>query len=253
RPTSARRAGTRAGTASSRRSLLATGVSTGHFRRTHEESSRVLRSASQATASQGRDDFALGRDGGPPGGRVEPVRRRGPELDVEAVERAQDPGNVASIGEPVVAAREVRLRLERALEIRELRVQDLARLPAAHGVVRTPQPVLEPLEPEPPKSALRRIVGPERGVRGALLQVLHDHARLRQYEPLILLVDRHTAERVLLVEPGGAVVEVDLDRVVAEALLGEDDPDAGRVRAALGRVEREHGGNLASPRALKPH
>ena len=53
---------------------------------------------------------------------------------------------------------------------------------------------------------------------------------------------RDTAGRVLLVEPGGSVGQVDLDDVHLEALLGEDDPDARGVRAARRVVEdKAHG------------
>src|SRR6266487_4975852 len=68
-------------------------------------------------ASQRGDDFALGRDRRPAGKALEAVRERRPELDVEAVDRPQDPRDVARVREPVLAAGEVRLRLERVLEI----------------------------------------------------------------------------------------------------------------------------------------
>ena len=48
--------------------------------------------------------------------------------------------------------------------------------------------------------------------------------------------DRDLAGRVQLVDPGGAVLEVDLDRLVVEPLLRERDAHAGAVRAA--RVRR---------------
>jgi len=63
----------------------------------------------------------------------------------------------------------------------------------------------------------------------ALLEVLHDYARLRQ-DDAALLQDRDPADRVLLVEPVGAVLQVDLDRLVGDLLLGEEDPNAGAVR-----------------------
>ena len=47
--------------------------------------------------------------------------------------------------------------------------------------------------------------------------------------------------RVLLVEPGGPVGEVDLDGLELDPLLGEDDPDARGVGTACGVVERDHG------------
>ena len=48
------------------------------------------------------------------------------------------------------------------------------------------------------------------------------------------------AARVQVVDPRRPVAQVDLDRLVVEALLGEDDPDAGAVRAR-GRVVQLHG------------
>src|SRR4029450_4965274 len=76
--------------------------------------------------------------------------------------------------------------------------------------------------------------------RVALLEVLHDHLGLRQDEPLVLLVDGHLAQRVLLVDQRRPVVEVDLDRLVRDPLLRERDPRARGVRATVGGVEGRH-------------
>ncbi len=82
----------------------------------------------------------------------------------------------------------------------------------------------------------------------ALLEVLHDHARLGQDEAVVLQ-DRDLSDRVLLVEPVGAVLEVDLDCLVRDRLLREENPNAGAVGAARRVVEREHAAMLfATPR-----
>src|SRR5204863_2114486 len=122
---------------------------------------------------------------------------------------------------------------------------------ATERVVLVAEPV-EAAEPEPPERPLGGIGRPQRRLREALLEVLHDHLGLGKDEAALLLVDGHAAERVLLVEPGGPVVEVDLDRVVVEALLGEDDPRAGRVGAAFGGVERRHAVSLSAAGTLEP-
>src|SRR4029450_2455050 len=72
----------------------------------------------------------------------------------------------------------------------------------------------------------------------ALLQVLHDHGRLRQAERA-LLEHRDLPHRVLLVQPRGAGGQVDHDRLVRDAFFGEQDPHPGAVRAPVGVVERE--------------
>src|SRR5579875_374570 len=51
----------------------------------------------------------------------------------------------------------------------------------------------------------------------------------------------HPSSRVLLVQPGGPVLEVDLDHLHLDPLLGQNDADAGAVGAASGVVERDHG------------
>src|SRR5205807_10514427 len=103
----------------------------------------------------GRDDCSLGGDRRPGGQALEPVGERRPELDVEAFNGAQDPGNVARVCEPVLAAGQIRLRLEGLLEVAELCVQRVARLAAADGVVSAAEPAVEALEPERPQRALR--------------------------------------------------------------------------------------------------
>ena len=96
-----------------------------------------------------------------------------------------------------------------------------------------------PEDPEPCERPVGRVGGEQRRLRVPLLEVLHDHRRLRQ-EPAVLLDDRNAAGLVLLVDPGGAFAQVDLDRLVLELLLDEHDADAGAVRAAGGVVERQH-------------
>jgi hypothetical protein len=79
----------------------------------------------------------------------------------------------------------------------------------------------------------------------ALVEVLVDHRGLREHEG-VLFQDGHASERVLLVDPFRAIVEVDLDRLVLDALLGEHDPDACAVGTAVRVVERDHRSILAS-------
>ena len=97
---------------------------------------------------------------------------------------------------PYSRPREVRLSLERAIELGELRVELLARpfVAAPHRVVGVAEPVVEALQPQPPERPLGRVGRPQRRLRVALLEVLHDHLGLRQHEPLVLLVDRNAAE-----------------------------------------------------------
>src|SRR2546422_5284938 len=52
-------------------------------------------------ASQRGDDFTLSRDRRPGGKALEPIGERGPQLDLEAVDRAQYPRDVARVREPV--------------------------------------------------------------------------------------------------------------------------------------------------------
>src|SRR6266511_1447925 len=186
------------------------------------------------------DELSLRGDRRPGAEALEPFADSGErlEIDAEPVAGAKDPGHVADVGEPVVAAAEKRLRLERPVELGQALVEP--RLPAAaESVVLVPEPV-EALEHEPPERPLGWVGGPQGRLGEALLEVLHDHLGLGQEEAALLFVDRHPAQRVLLVEPGWPVVEVDLDSVVVEALLGEDDPRPRGVRAALGGVERGH-------------
>src|SRR5205085_12219262 len=114
-------------------------------RRLRSPSTCARRTGRHAATTRSRrgDDFALGRDRRPLAETLEPVGERGPELDVEPVDRPQDPRNVARIREPVLAAGEVRLRLERVLEPGELAVQHVARLAATDGVVGVAEPVVE--------------------------------------------------------------------------------------------------------------
>src|SRR4029077_9341236 len=70
-------------------------------------------------------------------------------------------------------------------------------------------------------------------------EVLHDHGRLRK-RPAVLFDDRHAAGRVLSVDPGRPVVEIDLDRLELDALLAEDDPHPRAIGAARRVVQRDH-------------
>ena len=85
-------------------------------------------------------------------------------------------------------------------------------LPAPQGVVGTGQLVVAEDE-EPNEGTVGGIGGQQRRLRVALLEELHDHRRLRQRRAVVLLDHRDTSGRVLLVEPGGPVGEVDLDDV----------------------------------------
>jgi hypothetical protein len=69
----------------------------------------------------------------------------------------------------------------------------------------------------------------------ALVEVLHDRERLGEGEAV--LEHGHPPRRVELREPRRTVGEVDLDRLVGQALLPEDEPDAGAEGAGGGVVE----------------
>ena len=164
------------------------------------------------------------------------------ELDAEHVARAQEPRDERDVREPVLRAAEVRPLAEQRVEPAERGVERLGRavLPAPKGVVGTGQLVVAEDE-EPNEGAVGGIGGQQRRLRVALLEELHDHRRLRQRRAVVLLDHRDTSGRVLLVEPGGPVGEVDLDGLVLDALLGEDDPDPRDIGTACGVVERDHG------------
>src|SRR5262249_27396177 len=101
------------------------------------------------------------------------------------------------------------------------------------------EPDVEAVEPEPANRALRRIGGPQRRLGKPLVEILHDHERLRKDEAAVLFEHRYRPARVLCVEPTRTVREVDLDRLVAETLLRKDDPRPGTVGAA-GCVVEDH-------------
>ena len=105
---------------------------------------------------------------------------------------------------------EVRAPCESPVQLCELGIEDPGRLAVEDNAVVGPGKILEALEPKPYERALGRLRGKERRLRIALLEVFHDHARLRQDE-VPLLEHGHLPDRVLLVEPGGAVLELDLD------------------------------------------
>ena len=163
------------------------------------------------------------------------------QVDAQTRLGAEDPGQVRDVREPELPAGQEGPSREAIVEQGELVAEPVARvvLSAAQGVVRTAERV-EPLDEETPLGALGRVGRPERRLRIALLEVLVDDHRLGQDE-LVLFEHRHLAQRVLLVDPRGPVAQVDHDRLVVDALLGEDDPDPCAVRAAVGVVERDHG------------
>ena len=87
-----------------------------------------------------------------------------------------------------------------------------------------------PEDPQPRRRPPRRIGGQERRLGVPLLEVLVDHGRLRQH-PAVLLEHRNPPDRVQLVEPGRAVLEVDHDRLVREPFSAS----AMRTRAQYGQ------------------
>ena len=158
------------------------------------------------------------------------VRR---QLEAERIACTDDPRHVCDRREAVRR----RIELLQTLDERVL-------VAAAEGVVVVAQVVVEPIDPQALERPLRRIAREERGLGVPLLEVLHDHRRLRQDER-VFLEHRHLAGRILLVQPRGPVREVDLHRLVGEAFLREHDPHARAERAARGVVQRDH---ASSPR-----
>ena len=70
------------------------------------------------------------------------------------------------------------MRLQSRVEVAEPLVE-LRRLVAAERVVVVTETDREPVEPEPAERALGRVGRPERRLREPLVEVLHDHGRLR--------------------------------------------------------------------------
>ncbi len=105
----------------------------------------------------------------------------GIEPDAEHVAEAKDPRDERDVGEPVLAAAEPRRRREQRVEPRELLVEPHARvvLAAAEPVIRRGHLVL-PEDPQPRERTICGIGRQQRRLRVALLEVLHDHRRLRQ-------------------------------------------------------------------------
>ncbi len=167
------------------------------------------------------------------------------QIDARAPLRPDDPGDVGDVGLAELRAGEVGARRESRVQLRELVIEGLGRLPLEHDAVVGPGKLIEALEPKPNERALRRPRREERRLRMALLEVLHDHARFRQ-DDAALLEDGDLPYGVLLVEPDGAVFQVDLDRLVGDLLLREQDPNAGAVRAAGRVVEGEHAAMLST-------
>src|SRR5262249_25727360 len=176
-------------------------------------------------------------------------RGQGVELagvNAQPVARAQDQGDVRDVRETELAAGEVRLRVQDRVQLRQLGVEALT-----CSVLVPPQRVVglrelvEAEDEEAPEGALRRVGRPQGRLWIALLEVLVDHGRLRQDEG-VLFENRHTSERVLLVDPRRPVVQVDLDRLVLDPLLRERDSNARAVRTPVGVVERDHRSILAS-------
>ena len=172
----------------------------------------------------GRDRAALCKSSEPPSEILVPA-----EIDARAPLRSDDPRDVGNVGLAELGAGEVGACIEGRVQLRELGIERLRRLPFKQDAVVGAGKLIEAFEPKPNERALGRPRREKRRLRMALLEVLHDYARLRQ-DDAALLQDRDPADRVLLVEPVGAVLQVDLDRLVGDLLLGEEDPNAGAVR-----------------------
>lgn len=174
----------------------------------------------------------------PPGGQRWALSEVEPEPSLDA----KDPRQIADVGESVGGSGQERLRLEDPVELGELFPEALlgGPRPVLEQVVVGAGEVVEPFQEEARERPRGGVGRPEGRLRKALLQVLHDHPRLRQHEALVLLEHRHATGQVLAVDPGGPLVEVDLDRLVRHTLLGEKDPHARAVWTAGRIVERQH-------------
>src|SRR5579872_982663 len=195
-----------------------------------------------AGISETCDDMCLLGDGWTLEQPREPLaqRRIWVELHLHAFARPQHPRHVRDVREAVLGAAEPRPLLEGRVEAIELLGEERVRagLAAAQRVIRLRERVV-PEDAQPRERAVGRVGGEERRIGIALLEVLHDHRRLRE-RPAVLLDDGNAPGRVLLVDPPWPIVEVDLDRLEFDVLLGEDDAHARAVRTARRVVQRQH-------------
>ncbi len=118
---------------------------------------------------------------------------------------------------------------------------------AAERVVVVAEKVVEAMHEQPsPRALARASAGSSAGSGIALLEVRHDHLRLRQDEAK---PSSSTGTRprggFSSIDPARAVTQVDLDRLVVDALLGERDPRTRAVRAASS-VDQLHGSSPIS-------
>ena len=166
--------------------------------------------------------------------------RVGLEGHAEQVAGANDPRHEGDVREPELAPGQERrrgeCRVERAERLREFRLGP--RIPAAQVVVGAREVVAS--EDAKPRSRARRVLGRQQRRLGVpLLEELVDHGRLGQ-GPAVLLQDRHTTRGIQLVQPGRPILQIDHDRIVGHALLGQHDPHPGAVRTAWGVDEPQH-------------
>ena len=160
--------------------------------------------------------------------------------------RAGNPRHVRDVREPELPPAQELLRLEDRVQRRERGLQPLARtvLTASQRVV-GPRELVEPEDQQPSERAVGGVRGPQRRLWITVVEVLVDHGRLGKDEG-VLFQNRNPSERVLLVDPCRAVVQINLDRLVLDSLLGEGDPDTRAIRAASSVVEGDHRSILAS-------
>ena len=130
--------------------------------------------------------------------------------------------------------RDVREEALAEVELVELPLE-IVRVAAAERVVVVPEVRVEAVDLEPRSRPPRGSAGRNDRLGVELLEELHDHLGLRQP-----VENRDTAVgRVQLEQPLRTVAEVDLDRLVLDALLGESDPNTRAVRAPR-RVDQLH-------------
>src|SRR6185436_10567777 len=135
-----------------------------------------MHAGARPSSAEGGSELELGGDSRTLALALEPGResRVRLELDAEVRARPQDPGDIADVGEAVLAAAQVRLRLERRVEVAEALLEP-RRLASPQRVVVGTEPDVEAVEPEPAERALLRIGRPEGRLGETLLEVLHDH------------------------------------------------------------------------------